>query len=201
MTTLSSGAVGFAPVGTFVKDLASELGKAPATLVAYLKKHLPDTLTKRKNANKRLANFVDSDGVQGLRAHYTPAAAPAAVDSELQRLREENARLRALLTDDPTESIDDIEQRMNGLYAKVEEVVEAREDAGTKRRSTIPDTRFAFPEPNAGNELLNECKQFEKQREKLDNELRRYERILNPRRNSTNSARVLEFKRKPRQET
>lgn len=94
MTNLSSGAVGFAPVGTFVKDLALELGKAPATLVAYLKKHLPATLTKRKNANKRLANFVTEDGVAGLRAHYTPTSAPAEVEGELQRLREENARLR-----------------------------------------------------------------------------------------------------------
>ncbi len=78
--------------GAFVKDLALELGKAPATLVAYLKKHLPATLNKRKNANNRLANFITEAGVAGLRAHYTPAT--YSESSELQRLREENARLR-----------------------------------------------------------------------------------------------------------
>jgi hypothetical protein len=91
MSHLTSGAAHLG--GAFVKDLAEALAKAPATLTAYLKKHLPASLTKRKNANNRLANFVCEEGVQALRQHYTPAES-AKVSQELEQLREENARLR-----------------------------------------------------------------------------------------------------------
>ncbi len=114
--------------GAFVKDLALELGKAPATLVAYLKKHLPDTLTKRKNDNNRLANFVTEDGVQGLRAHYKPAiplAVTQALVKEYERLLEENARLRlenerlrSMLPQG--ETVEEIEQKVGGYTRKLE---------------------------------------------------------------------------------
>ncbi len=137
MTTLSSGAVGFAPVGTFVKDLALELGKAPATLVAYLKKHLPTTLTKRKNANNRLANFVTEIGEQMLRSNYAPVQSVVDISSELELLREENARLRALLTDDPNESVESIEQRHNQLESEIELLLSNREQEAEETRETL----------------------------------------------------------------
>ncbi len=79
----------------FIKELAAELNKSTSCLSSYLKKHLPATLSKRKNSNNRLALFVDGDGIAGLRARYTPPVAPAEVPSELVRLQEENARLQA----------------------------------------------------------------------------------------------------------
>lgn len=86
MNTNSSGAVGFAPVGTFVKDLAQELGKSASTVVAYIKKHLPTALVKRKNANNRLANFALEQAVEAVRAHYLPNA-DNSLQQELERLR------------------------------------------------------------------------------------------------------------------
>lgn len=93
MNTTSSGAVGFAPVGTFVKDLALELGKSASTVAAYIKKHLPEALVKRKNANNRLANFAFEQAVEAVRAHYSPKAADNSLLQELERLR---ARVREL---------------------------------------------------------------------------------------------------------
>lgn len=140
MNTTTSGAVGFAPVGTFVKDLALELGKAPATLVAYLKKHLPTTLSKRKNANNRLANFVDGDGVQGLRAHYTPAVAPAIMVNELQRLRDENARLR--------ERVQELEQAAERLETHLDVALETIDRHVTAREAAIEKTKALVAEAN-----------------------------------------------------
>lgn len=96
MTTTTSGAVGFAPVGTFVQDLAKEVGKSAATVAAYIKKHLPTALIKRKNSNNRQANFATEQAVEAVRTHYlTKVSGNSSLLQELERLRAENEQLRS----------------------------------------------------------------------------------------------------------
>jgi len=107
--------------GLFVSDAAKELGKSTTTLVNYLRKHLPQTLIKRKNSNNRLCNYITYDGMQGLRAHYTPT-----VVQERNPLVEENARLRA---------------EVERLQARVKELEQQPRPTKTKKSKSKPTAR------------------------------------------------------------
>lgn len=140
MNTTSSGAVGFAPVGTFVKDLAQELGKSASTVAAYIKKHLPAALVKRKNVNNRLANFALEEAVEAARAHYSPSA-DSSLQQELERLRAENFRLKELLTGDGNCSVEQAEAKVDKTTERLRVLSEKGDQLYEELSEMLP---FAF---------------------------------------------------------
>lgn len=129
--------------GAFVKDLAVELGKSASTLATYLRKHMPATLVKRKNVNNRLANFCTADGVAGLKAHYKPTYVPETNElvQELERLRDENKRLRALLTDDETASVEELEQRKAKVDSEFKAYLERKPLLDKKQAAVLEESK------------------------------------------------------------